>query len=63
MNKEEAVKLMVESFNKDNYTMALASGMPEEEIKKNFDNSLHSIEFMLSNIYDLLVTNNVIKKD
>lgn len=61
MNKEEVVAMMLESFNSDNMQMALASGMPEEEIKEKFENSRASIEFMLSNIYDKLTEANIIK--
>lgn len=63
MNKDEVVKIMIESFNSDNYKMAEAAGMLEGEIKKNLETSQPSIEYMLSNIYDILVANSVIKND
>jgi hypothetical protein len=63
MNKDEVVKIMIESFNSDNYKMAEAAGMLESEIKKNLETSQPSIEYMLSNIYDILVTNSIIKND
>lgn len=63
MNKEEVVEMMVKSFNDDNYKMAEAAGMLEGTIKENLENSQPSINFMLSNIYDLLVSNNLIKND
>lgn len=63
MNKEEVVDMMVKSFNEDNYKMAEAAGMLEGEIKDNLSNSQPSITFMLSNIYDLLVSNDLIRND
>lgn len=63
MNKEEVVDMMLKSFENDNFQMAVQYGMAEEEIKEKFENSKHSISFMLSNIYDMLVSNNIIKND
>ncbi len=63
MNKDEVVDMMVKSFNDDNYRMAEAAGMLEGSIKENLENSQPSITFMLSNIYDLLVSKNIIVKD
>ena len=63
MNKEKVVEMMLESFENDNFQMALQYGMAEAEIKEKFENSKHSISFMLGNIYDLLESNNIIKND
>jgi len=63
MNKDEVVDMMVKSFNDDNYKMAEAAGMLEGDIKENLENSQPSITFMLSNIYDLLVSKNIIVND
>jgi len=63
MNKDEVVDMMVKSFNDDNYRMAEAAGMLEGSIKENLENSQPSITFMLSNIYDLLVSKNIIVND
>ena len=60
MSKDEVLSIMLESFNSDNYKMAEASGMLEEDIKQNIENSKPSIEFMLSNIYDILLQKNII---
>ena len=61
MSKEEVLNIMLESFVNDNKMMAMGSGMAEEEIEKFMERSLPSIEYMLSNVYDLLVEKQIIK--
>ena len=61
MNKEEIVAMMVESFKNDNTIIALNAGMPQEEIDEKFENSKHSISFMLSNVYDKLAEKDLLK--
>lgn len=63
MNKQEVIDMMIESFKSDNFQMAIQFGMEEDEINEKFNNSKDSIRYMLSNIYDLLVTNSIIKND
>lgn len=63
MNKQEVIDMMTESFKSDNFQMAIQFGMEEDEINEKFNNSKDSIRYMLSNIYDLLVTNSIIKND
>jgi len=60
MSKEEVVKMMLESFLSDNRMMAQGSGMPEDELQKMEEKSRPSIEYMLGNVYDLLVTKQLI---
>jgi hypothetical protein len=60
MSKEEVVKMMLESFLSDNRMMAQGSGMPEDELEKMEEKSRPSIEYMLGNVYDLLVTKQLI---
>jgi len=52
MNKEEVVKLMLESMEQDNREMCERSGMPAEEAEKFIEQSQPSIVYMLNNIYD-----------
>ncbi len=60
MSKEEVVSMMLESFLRDNRMMAQGSGMPEEELQKMEEKSKPSIKYMLENVYDLLVTKQLI---
>lgn len=52
--------MMLESFLSDNRMMAQGSGMPEDELEKMEEKSRPSIEYMLGNVYDLLVTKQLI---
>jgi len=60
MSKEEVVSMMLESFLNDNRMMAQGSGMPQDELEKMEEKSRPSIEYMLGNVYDLLVTKQLI---
>lgn len=61
MSKEEVVKLMLASFNNDNRMMATGAGMAEDQINELEAKSAQSLEFMLSNVYDLLVQKELLK--
>jgi hypothetical protein len=52
MNKEEVIKMMLESMEQDNREMCERSGMPAEEAEKFMEQSRPSIVYMLNNIYD-----------
>lgn len=52
MNKEEVVKMMLDSMEQDNREMCERSGMPAEEAEKFMEQSRPSIVYMLNNIYD-----------
>lgn len=60
MTKEEAVAIMLESINADNLTMGIQAGLNEDDLKKQIDQSQHSLNFMMSNIYDKLQAGGVI---
>lgn len=62
MTKDEAVELMLESFNSDNRMMGLGNGMAEDEVDKFIEQSQPSIQYMLSNAYDKLVQKGLISK-
>lgn len=61
MTKDEAVAMMLESFNQDNRMMGAGSGMDEAEVEKFIEQSQPSITYMLSNAYDKLVEKNLLK--
>jgi hypothetical protein len=54
MTKDEAVSLMLESINSDNLALGIQSGLTEENVKAQIDQSQASLSFMMSNIYDKL---------
>jgi len=60
MNKEEVVKIMLDSINEDNLALGLQAGIKEEDIKMQIEVSQPSLGFMMSNIYDKLQSNGVI---
>ena len=51
---------MLESINADNLALGLQSGMDEAVLKEQIDNSQHSLNFMMANIYDKLKEGGVI---
>ena len=60
MTKEEAVDLMLNSINEDNREMGLRSGISEEDMEMQIQQSQPSLAFMMSNIYDKLKDGGVI---
>jgi hypothetical protein len=60
MNKEEVIKMMLESMEQDNREMCERSGMPAEEAEKFMEQSRPSIVYMLNNIYDRMKEANLI---
>jgi hypothetical protein len=60
MNKEEAVKIMLDSMNEDNLTFGLQAGFNEADLKSQIEQSQPSLGFMMSNMYDKLKAGGVI---
>ena len=60
MNKDYAIKIMMDSINADNREFCLMSGMSEEEADKNIEQSQMSLGVIINNIYDKLVEVKVI---
>ena len=54
MTKDEAVKIMLESINSDNFDLGIQSGLSEENLKSQIEQSQASLSFMMANIYDKL---------
>jgi hypothetical protein len=54
MIKEEAIKIMLESINSDNFELGIQSGLSEENLKSQIEQSQVSLSFMMGNIYDKL---------
>ena len=51
---------MLESINADNLQMGIQAGLNEDDLKKQIEQSQHSLNFMMSNIYDKLKDSGVI---
>lgn len=60
MNKEEVVKVMIDSINEDNKELCLKSGMSEEDAQSQVDQSQPSLQFIIGNVYDRLVATGII---
>lgn len=61
MNKEEVIAVMVETFVEINKSMALMSGMSEDEVAKFIEQSTPSIEHSLTAVYEALAEKDMIK--
>lgn len=62
MSKDEVVQLMLDTFQEINYLMAVNTGMSDEEIKKNVEQSEGGLRYMLSACYDKLEQAELLKK-
>ena len=54
MTKEDALTIMLESINSDNYSLGIQAGISEEDMRNQIQQSQQSLNFMMSNIYDKL---------
>jgi hypothetical protein len=61
MSKEEAIAVMLETFVEINKSMALMSGMSEDEVAKFIEQSTPSIEHSLTAVYEAMVEKDIIK--
>jgi len=60
MNKEEVIKLMLESMNADNRDLCAKAGISETDAETQIAQSQATLVFMFGNIYDKLKSNNVL---
>ena len=60
MNKEEIIKIMLDSINADNRDLCGKMGMSEEDTEKQISQSQPTLVYMFGNIYDKLKSNNII---
>jgi hypothetical protein len=63
MNREEAIEFMVNSLAFDNEENMRAMGVSEDDIKSYNDSNRGGMEYLLSNLYDRMVTIELIKND
>jgi hypothetical protein len=61
MNKESVIKLMLDKFLEGNRYLGKGSGMPEEEVESKISEGLVAMEYLLSEVYDELLANNLLK--
>lgn len=61
MDKESVVKLMLEKFLEGNRYLGKGSGMPEQEVETKISEGLVAMEYLLSEVYDALLENNLLK--
>jgi hypothetical protein len=61
MNKEEILKIMLQSFEDDNMTFCLQSGMEESEANEKMSQSRPTMKYFFNNMYDILLEKNIIK--
>ena len=60
MTKEEVVKFMLDSINKDNLEMCEKLNMSEEQIKKSMADSQQGLNLIATNLYDRMKQQNLI---
>ena len=61
MNKEEVLKLMLDSLNQDYLEMCERASMARNEIDKLVTESQSSFQFMVSNMYNKMKAANILK--
>lgn len=61
MDKESVLNLMTEKFIQGNIFLGQGNGMTDEEIDQKIKESSTAIQYLLSEVYDVLVANNLLK--
>ena len=61
MNKQDALKLMIQSMNDDNRQLCEMANMSSDEAEAFIEKSQQSLQFMLGNMYDKLEAAGFIK--
>jgi hypothetical protein len=60
MTKDEVVKFMLDSINKDNLELCEKMNMSEEQIKKSVEDSQQGLNLIVTNLYDRMKQQNLI---
>lgn len=60
MTKDEVLKFMLDSINKDNLEMCEKMNMSEEQIKKSVEDSQQGLNLIVTNLYDRMKQQNLI---
>jgi hypothetical protein len=61
MNKEEILKLMLDSINQDNIDMCERASMDRDKIDKSIEESQPTLKFMVGNLYDRMKAADILK--
>jgi hypothetical protein len=61
MNKEEVVKIMLDSFEKNNIQLCINAGMSEDEVNEKTSQSRQTMTFLFEYMYDDLDQKGIIK--
>lgn len=61
MDKESVINLMTERFIEGNRYLGQGSGMPSEEVEAKIAEGSVAIQYLLSEVYDVLVANDLLK--
>ena len=61
MNKEEVLKLMLDSINQDNIDMCERASMDRDKIDKSIEESQPTLKFMVGNLYDRMKAADILK--
>ena len=60
--KEEIISLMTEKFQEHNRDLCRQFGMSEDEISQRVDQAEQTIMFLLTSVYEVLESENIIAK-
>lgn len=63
MDKAQAVALMLEKMNKETIDICLNNRMEDKKIKDLIDKNNPALEFLMSELYDFILLNNIFKND
>ncbi len=61
MDKESVINLMTEKFIEGNRFLGQGAGMTDQEIEDKIKEGSTAIQYLLSEVYDALVANNLLK--
>lgn len=61
MDKESVLNLMTEKFIEGNIFLGQGTGMSPEEIDQKIKESTTAIQYLLSEVYDALLANDLLK--
>jgi len=63
MDKAQAVALMLEKMNKETTDICIQNKMTDEEIAELMHRNAPTVEFLMSELYDFILLNNIFTND
>lgn len=61
MDKESVLKIMTDKFIESNRYLGVNSGMTSEETETKIEEGMVAIQYLISEVYESLVANNLLK--